>query len=289
MPVHTRLTPHLVPMQPPPQTRVVQCQCITGVPGKTNWQCEIKWARWRNHWTVGEPEQEPTCLKRETTRAECAEFVGVRWKPIGRWLTITIFTHPHGGRHSGRLSTFNRIDQAQQAQVRWRLAPVARPDEAAHLLCNLVDRGFSIIVAVGKYNVPPMGRIPGLDARARHFPGLEYGNQTVPIVNASILTGINTVILATGFRYSLPFLPQYYDDATHDPHEHSAKMVSTFLPLDIWTNPAFQAHRQCVNGMLVEECGRVIAIPAYMIGWLNEAEPMEDTESLQSCGARYAF
>ena len=40
------------------------------------------------------------------------------------------------------------------------------------------------------------------------------------------------MILATGFRYSLPFLPQYYDGATYEPHAGSATTVSSFLPLD---------------------------------------------------------
>lgn len=40
------------------------------------------------------------------------------------------------------------------------------------------------------------------------------------------------MILATGFRYSFPFLSQYYDDATYVPHEGSAPTVSPFLPLD---------------------------------------------------------
>lgn len=40
------------------------------------------------------------------------------------------------------------------------------------------------------------------------------------------------MILATGFRYSFPFLPQYYDGATHVPHEGCAKTVPHFLPSD---------------------------------------------------------
>ena len=40
------------------------------------------------------------------------------------------------------------------------------------------------------------------------------------------------MIFATGYRYSYPFLPQYYDDATYEPHAGSAPTVSPFLPLD---------------------------------------------------------
>ncbi|KAF8555876.1 FAD/NAD(P)-binding domain-containing protein [Imleria badia] len=54
----------------------------------------------------------------------------------------------------------------------------------------------------------------------------------VKLKNGTILSGIDRVILATGFRYSFPFLPQYYDGATYVPHEGSAKTVSPFLPLD---------------------------------------------------------
>ncbi|KAF8556436.1 FAD/NAD(P)-binding domain-containing protein [Imleria badia] len=54
----------------------------------------------------------------------------------------------------------------------------------------------------------------------------------VELKNGTILTGIDSVILATGFRYSFPFLPQYYDGATYEPHAGSATTVSPFLPLD---------------------------------------------------------
>ena len=40
------------------------------------------------------------------------------------------------------------------------------------------------------------------------------------------------MILATGFRFSFPFLPQYYDDAKHVPHAGCSATVSPFLPLD---------------------------------------------------------
>ena len=40
------------------------------------------------------------------------------------------------------------------------------------------------------------------------------------------------MIFATGYRYSFPFLSQYYDGATYVPHEGSASTVSPFLPLD---------------------------------------------------------
>ena len=50
--------------------------------------------------------------------------------------------------------------------------------------------------------------------------------------DVQILSGIDGVILATGFRYSFPFLPQYYDGATYEPHAGSARTVSPFLPLD---------------------------------------------------------
>ncbi|KAN0086218.1 hypothetical protein V8E55_007352 [Tylopilus felleus] len=54
----------------------------------------------------------------------------------------------------------------------------------------------------------------------------------VELMNGTILTGIDSVIFATGFQYSFPFLPQYYDGATYEPHEGSAKTVSAFLPMD---------------------------------------------------------
>ncbi|KAG8221572.1 hypothetical protein J3R82DRAFT_1814 [Butyriboletus roseoflavus] len=54
----------------------------------------------------------------------------------------------------------------------------------------------------------------------------------VELKNGTILSGIDSVIFATGFRYSFPFLPQCYDGATYVPHEGSAKTVSPFLPLD---------------------------------------------------------
>ena len=40
------------------------------------------------------------------------------------------------------------------------------------------------------------------------------------------------MIFATGFRCSFPFLPQYYDGATYEPHAGSATTVSPLLPLD---------------------------------------------------------
>ncbi|KAF8135533.1 hypothetical protein EV363DRAFT_1447304 [Boletus edulis] len=100
----------------------------------------------------------------------------------------------------------------------------------------------AVVIAVGKYNVTPMGPpflawIPKnttLVGEIKHFLLITITIQSgcVDLKNDTILMGINTMILATGFRYSLPFLPQYYDDATYDPHECSAKMVLIFLPLD---------------------------------------------------------
>ncbi|KAI9573779.1 hypothetical protein HD554DRAFT_2052569 [Boletus coccyginus] len=54
----------------------------------------------------------------------------------------------------------------------------------------------------------------------------------VELMNGTILSGIDSVILATGYRISFPFLPQYYDGATCDLHAGSATTVSPFLPLD---------------------------------------------------------
>ena len=51
-------------------------------------------------------------------------------------------------------------------------------------------------------------------------------------LDVQILSGIDAVILATGFRYSFPFLPQYYDGAKYVPRASSAATVSPFLPLD---------------------------------------------------------
>jgi hypothetical protein len=47
-----------------------------------------------------------------------------------------------------------------------------------------------------------------------------------------IISGIDSVIFATGYRYSFPFLPQYYDDALYMPHEGSVATVWPFLALD---------------------------------------------------------
>ncbi|KAF8556442.1 FAD/NAD(P)-binding domain-containing protein [Imleria badia] len=54
----------------------------------------------------------------------------------------------------------------------------------------------------------------------------------VELKNDTMLAGIDSVILATGFRYSFPFLPQYYDGATYEPHNGSATTVLPFLPMD---------------------------------------------------------
>ncbi|KAF8556440.1 FAD/NAD(P)-binding domain-containing protein [Imleria badia] len=59
---------------------------------------------------------------------------------------------------------------------------------------------------------------------------IQYGH--VELKNGTILSGIDNVILATGYRYSFPFLPQYYDGATYEPHAGSSMTVSPFLPLD---------------------------------------------------------
>ncbi|KAG6374681.1 FAD/NAD(P)-binding domain-containing protein [Boletus reticuloceps] len=54
----------------------------------------------------------------------------------------------------------------------------------------------------------------------------------VKLKNGTILSGIDSLILATGYRLSFPFLPQYYDGATYEPHPGSAPTVSPFLPVD---------------------------------------------------------
>ncbi|KAF8550557.1 FAD/NAD(P)-binding domain-containing protein [Imleria badia] len=54
----------------------------------------------------------------------------------------------------------------------------------------------------------------------------------VELKNGTILSGIDSVILATGYRYSFPFLPQYYDGAAYEPHAGSTRTVAPFLPLD---------------------------------------------------------
>ncbi|KAF9240428.1 hypothetical protein BU15DRAFT_74021 [Melanogaster broomeanus] len=54
----------------------------------------------------------------------------------------------------------------------------------------------------------------------------------IELINGTIISGIDSVILATGFRYSFPFLPQYYDDTLYTPHEGSVATVSPFLALD---------------------------------------------------------
>ncbi|KAG9309498.1 hypothetical protein JVU11DRAFT_10469 [Chiua virens] len=52
----------------------------------------------------------------------------------------------------------------------------------------------------------------------------------IKLKNGTILSGIDSVIFATGYRYSFPFLPQYYYGATYEPHEGSASKVEPFLP-----------------------------------------------------------
>ncbi|KAF8127436.1 hypothetical protein EV363DRAFT_1515362 [Boletus edulis] len=54
----------------------------------------------------------------------------------------------------------------------------------------------------------------------------------VKLKNGTILSGIDSLILATGYRLSFPFLPQYYDGATYEPHPGSAPTVSPFLPVN---------------------------------------------------------
>ncbi|KAF8556446.1 FAD/NAD(P)-binding domain-containing protein [Imleria badia] len=54
----------------------------------------------------------------------------------------------------------------------------------------------------------------------------------VELKNGTIISGIDSVILATGYRYSFPFFPQYYDGATYEPHAGSATTVTAFLPMD---------------------------------------------------------
>ncbi|KAF9233778.1 hypothetical protein BU15DRAFT_53455, partial [Melanogaster broomeanus] len=54
----------------------------------------------------------------------------------------------------------------------------------------------------------------------------------IELINGTIISGVDSVILATGFRYSFPFLPQYYDSALYMPHEGSVATVSPFLAFD---------------------------------------------------------
>ena len=51
-------------------------------------------------------------------------------------------------------------------------------------------------------------------------------------VYVQVLSGIDSVILATGYRYSFPFLSQYYDGTALEPHTSSATTVPPFLPSD---------------------------------------------------------
>ncbi|EGO03160.1 hypothetical protein SERLA73DRAFT_174607 [Serpula lacrymans var. lacrymans S7.3] len=51
----------------------------------------------------------------------------------------------------------------------------------------------------------------------------------IELVNGTVLTGIDHIIFGTGFRYSFPFLPQYYEDASYVPHEGSSTKVVPFL------------------------------------------------------------
>ncbi|KAH0836316.1 hypothetical protein J3R83DRAFT_7865 [Lanmaoa asiatica] len=62
--------------------------------------------------------------------------------------------------------------------------------------------------------------------------GSQIQSGLVELKNGTILSGIDRVILATGFRYSFPFLSHYYDGATYIPHEGSTLTVSPFLPVD---------------------------------------------------------
>ncbi|KAH7921864.1 FAD/NAD(P)-binding domain-containing protein [Leucogyrophana mollusca] len=54
----------------------------------------------------------------------------------------------------------------------------------------------------------------------------------IELKNGTIITGIDHIIFATGFRYSFPFLPHYYDGAAYTPHEGSSRRATPFLPTD---------------------------------------------------------
>ncbi|KIJ63826.1 hypothetical protein HYDPIDRAFT_112795 [Hydnomerulius pinastri MD-312] len=62
--------------------------------------------------------------------------------------------------------------------------------------------------------------------------GQSMQSSQIELKNGTIITGIDRIIFATGFRYSFPFLPQYYDDAFYTPHEGSSSSVQPFLPTD---------------------------------------------------------
>ncbi|KAH7907114.1 hypothetical protein BJ138DRAFT_1215706 [Hygrophoropsis aurantiaca] len=62
--------------------------------------------------------------------------------------------------------------------------------------------------------------------------GASFESGQIELKNGTIITGIDHIIFATGFRYSFPFLPQYYDDAAYVPHEGSSTDVTPFLPAD---------------------------------------------------------
>ncbi|KAH9942798.1 hypothetical protein B0H21DRAFT_695998 [Amylocystis lapponica] len=42
-------------------------------------------------------------------------------------------------------------------------------------------------------------------------PGADISSAQIELVNGTIVTGVDRIVLATGFRYSFPFLPQYHN------------------------------------------------------------------------------
>ncbi|EIW77433.1 FAD/NAD(P)-binding domain-containing protein [Coniophora puteana RWD-64-598 SS2] len=74
--------------------------------------------------------------------------------------------------------------------------------------------------------------------------GATFETSKIELANGTILTGVDHIIFGTGFRYSFPFLPQYYEESTYVPHEGASSSVRPFLPmsgqymrdmhLDVW-------------------------------------------------------
>ncbi|EIW77431.1 FAD/NAD(P)-binding domain-containing protein [Coniophora puteana RWD-64-598 SS2] len=69
----------------------------------------------------------------------------------------------------------------------------------------------------------------------KQFLPLEDGStlesSKIELVNGTILTGIDHIIFATGYRYSYPFLPQYYNESVYVPREGASDKAVPFIAL----------------------------------------------------------
>ncbi|KAG5640854.1 hypothetical protein DXG03_006819 [Asterophora parasitica] len=76
-----------------------------------------------------------------------------------------------------------------------------------HFVLNILLRRLPLNVTV----VPEIKRfLP---------PGRTIDTSQVELSNGTVITGINTIIFATGFRYTFPFLPQYHNSSVKNDHD----------------------------------------------------------------------